>query len=67
MSLCVHLRLHATLCNPVIIQFHRWGRLSVLPAVTLTAQDNPTLPCNALQIILKVALEGLFARKVYEH
>lgn len=34
------------LCNPVVIQFHGWGRLSALPVVTLTGQCNPTLLCN---------------------
>lgn len=34
------------LCNPVVIQFHGWGRLSALHAVTLTGQGNPTLLCK---------------------
>lgn len=40
------------LCNPVVIQFHGWGGLSTLPAVTLAGQDNPTLRCAVIAIEL---------------
>lgn len=40
-------------CNPAVIQFHGWGRLSTLPAVTLTGQGNPTLLCNVTAIELR--------------
>lgn len=36
-------------CNPVVIQFHGRGRLSTLPAVTLTGEGKPTLPLKDIK------------------